>query len=205
MAVTYSKTAKAASSQQQGYPVSVLLLLPLVCGVLLLGYLQASGGATPGLFSALLPGLPVDTPSGEGVAEESAVASSAPQVQEAEQVQDSGAFVETASGLRYKVLAEGKGEKPSKGDVIYADYTGWLDDFESARKFDSSRDRNQPFRLTVGMHKVIAGWDEALLDMRPGERRQLVIPPSLAYGNRRIGPIPAGSTLYFDVELKDMH
>ena len=56
----------------------------------------------------------------------------------------------------------------------------------------------------MGIGKVIKGWDEALLSMKVGERRQIVVPPNLGYGNRNIGPIPAGSTLYFDVELKSI-
>ncbi|CAE7204296.1 FPR2 [Symbiodinium natans] len=113
-------------------------------------------------------------------------------------------FTETSSGLQYKVLQEGSGENPTTGQMIAADYTGWLEDFESDKKFDSSRDRRQPLKFQVGIGKVIKGWDEALLDMKVGERRQIVVPPSLGYGSRSIGPIPAGSTLYFDVELKSI-
>eukprot|EP00434_Breviolum_minutum_P010150 symbB.v1.2.008958.t1/scaffold508.1/size221222/7 len=113
-------------------------------------------------------------------------------------------FTETSSGLQYKVLEEGTGPIPTSGQRIKADYTGWLDDFESERKFDSSRDRRQPLEFQVGIGKVIKGWDEALLSMKVGERRQIVVPPNLGYGNRNIGPIPAGSTLYFDVELKSI-
>ncbi|CAJ1404149.1 unnamed protein product [Effrenium voratum] len=113
-------------------------------------------------------------------------------------------FTETSSGLQYKVITEGSGPVPTKGVQIAADYTGWLEDFESEKKFDSSRDRRQPLQFPVGVGKVIKGWDEALLDMKVGERRQIVVPPSLGYGSRSIGPIPAGSTLYFDVELKSI-
>ncbi|CAE7039834.1 FPR2 [Symbiodinium sp. CCMP2456] len=113
-------------------------------------------------------------------------------------------FTETSSGLQYKVLQEGSGESPRTGQMIAADYTGWLEDFESEKKFDSSRDRRQPLKFQVGIGKVIKGWDETLLDMKVGERRQIIVPPGLGYGNRAIGPIPAGSTLYFDVELKSV-
>merc|ERR1719382_1599020 len=111
-------------------------------------------------------------------------------------------FTETESGLQYKIVQEGDGAVPKKGQTIAADYTGWLDDFESDKKFDSSRDRRQPLQFPVGTGKVIKGWDEALLEMKVGERRLIVVPPSIGYGSRQVGPIPAGSTLYFDVELK---
>eukprot|EP00435_Cladocopium_sp_Y103_P031092 s701_g7.t2 len=113
-------------------------------------------------------------------------------------------FTETSSGLQYKVVQEGTGPIPTTGQRIKADYTGWLDDFESDRKFDSSRDRRQPLEFQVGIGKVIKGWDESLLSMKVGERRQIIVPPVLGYGNRGIGPIPPGSTLYFDVELKSI-
>ncbi|CAL1137850.1 unnamed protein product [Cladocopium goreaui] len=113
-------------------------------------------------------------------------------------------FTETSSGLQYKVIQEGTGPIPTTGQRIKADYTGWLDDFESDRKFDSSRDRRQPLEFQVGIGKVIKGWDESLLSMKVGERRQIIVPSNLGYGNRGIGPIPPGSTLYFDVELKSI-
>ncbi|CAK9083707.1 unnamed protein product [Durusdinium trenchii] len=113
-------------------------------------------------------------------------------------------FTETPSGLQYKVLLDGDGPIPTTGQRIKADYTGWLDDFESDKKFDSSRDRRQPLEFQVGIGKVIKGWDEALLSMKVGERRQIIVPPQLGYGSRGIGPIPPGATLYFDVELKSI-
>mmetsp|Transcript_119678 Transcript_119678/g.334042 ORF Transcript_119678/g.334042 Transcript_119678/m.334042 type:complete len:201 (-) Transcript_119678:147-749(-) len=113
-------------------------------------------------------------------------------------------FTETPSGLQFKVVKEGTGSSPQKGQRIAADYTGWLEDFESEKKFDSSRDRRQPLEFPVGVGKVIKGWDEALLDMKAGERRLIIVPPQIGYGNRAIGPIPAGSTLYFDVELRSI-
>ena len=107
----------------------------------------------------------------------------------------------TDSGLMYEVVTEGSGdEKPNTGDVVSAHYTGmFLDD----RKFDSSVDRGEPIRFPVGVGRVIKGWDEALLDMKKGEKRILVIPPDLAYGSRGRGPIPGNSTLVFEVELLD--
>ena len=83
-----------------------------------------------------------------------------------------------------------------------AHYTNWLDGFDSLRKFDSSHDRGRPFQFKVGAGQVIWGWDEAFSSMRVGERRKIVLPSKLAYGDRGAGGIiPGGATLYFDVEL----
>jgi peptidylprolyl isomerase len=100
----------------------------------------------------------------------------------------------------YMVLKEGSGDKPASGTMISAHYTGM---FVDGRKFDSSLDRGDPIRFPVGTGQVIEGWDEALLDMKKGEKRILIIPPDLAYGDKQRGPIPANSTLVFEVELVD--
>jgi len=107
----------------------------------------------------------------------------------------------TPSGLKYIIKKTGSGLKPQKGDIILAHYTGYL---ENGKKFDSSIDRNQPFKTQIGVGRVIAGWDEAFLQMQIGEQRRLIIPPALGYGARNVGPIPANSTLIFDVELIDI-
>ncbi len=119
--------------------------------------------------------------------------------------------VTTPSGLIYVIIKESKNDKkPTKGSNVTVHYTGWLADAQGNarldKKFDSSRDRNQPFQFTIGVGKVIKGWDEGVMDMKIGERRLLIIPASLAYGNRAVGGdlIPANSTLVFDVELIDV-
>ncbi len=110
--------------------------------------------------------------------------------------------ITTDSGLMYIVLKEGKGEKPKKGTMISAHYTGT---FLDGRKFDSSVDRGEPLNFPVGVGKVIRGWDEALLDMKKGEKRVLIIPSDLAYGKRGAeGVIPPDTTLVFQVELVDI-
>ena len=108
-------------------------------------------------------------------------------------------FQKTPSGLMYKVFAEGYGVKPQAGQKIKAHYAGYL---LNGAKFDSSYDRRSPLEFAVGTGRVIKGWDEALLDMKVGERRILKIPSDLAYGERGAGGvIPPGATLVFYVEL----
>ncbi len=112
-----------------------------------------------------------------------------------------GPEVTTPSGLRYQVLATGAGNEVKAGDKIAVHYTGTLVD---GTKFDSSRDRNEPFVFRVGQGQVIKGWDEGLIGMKRGDRRKLTIPPDLGYGSSGSGPIPANATLIFDVELVDI-
>ena len=110
--------------------------------------------------------------------------------------------ISTPSGLKYEVITEGDGASPEKGNTIVVHYTGTLED---GSKFDSSRDRNQPFQFRVGTGQVIKGWDEGLMMMKVGDRRKLIIPPELGYGARGAGGvIPPNATLIFDVELLDI-
>eukprot|EP00574_Skeletonema_japonicum_P004339 CAMPEP_0201714052 /NCGR_PEP_ID=MMETSP0593-20130828/672_1 /ASSEMBLY_ACC=CAM_ASM_000672 /TAXON_ID=267983 /ORGANISM="Skeletonema japonicum, Strain CCMP2506" /LENGTH=189 /DNA_ID=CAMNT_0048203277 /DNA_START=74 /DNA_END=643 /DNA_ORIENTATION=- len=111
-------------------------------------------------------------------------------------------YITTESGMKYLVTKEGDGAIPSAGQTVKAHYTGWLDGFDTPKKFDSSRDRGRPFTFKVGAGQVIRGWDESFSTMKIGERRQIILPSRLAYGDRGAGGvIPGGATLYFDVEL----
>jgi peptidylprolyl isomerase len=110
--------------------------------------------------------------------------------------------VTTDSGLQYEVIAEGNGAAPKAGQTVVVHYTGTLLD---GSKFDSSRDRGQPFSFKLGAGQVIKGWDEGLALMKVGDRRKLTLPPELAYGSRGAGGvIPPNATLIFDVELLDI-
>ncbi len=115
---------------------------------------------------------------------------------------DTASMKKTPSGLRYEDVALGEGKQASANKTVSVHYTGWLPNGE---KFDSSRDRNQPFSFTLGAGQVIAGWDEGVLGMKVGGKRKLVIPPDLGYGTAGAPPdIPPGATLVFDVELLDV-
>ena len=106
----------------------------------------------------------------------------------------------TNSGLRMIIHKDGNGEIPLPGQTVKVHYTGLL---ENGSKFDSSHDRGQPFSFQLGQGRVIKGWDEALALMSKGEKRTLIIPPEIGYGNRRKNKIPPNSTLIFEVELID--
>jgi peptidylprolyl isomerase len=107
--------------------------------------------------------------------------------------------VTTPSGLQYEDLVAGTGASPLAGQRCKVHYTGWLTD---GRKFDSSKDRGEPFEFAIGRKQVIAGWDEGVLSMKVGGKRKLTIPPGLGYGARGAGGvIPPNATLVFEVEL----
>jgi FKBP-type peptidyl-prolyl cis-trans isomerase FkpA len=105
-------------------------------------------------------------------------------------------------GLKFTDDQVGTGTEAQKGKTVSVHYTGWLLD---GTKFDSSRDRNQPFSFPLGQGQVIKGWDEGVTGMKVGGKRTLVIPPDLGYGARGAGGvIPPNATLKFEVELLDV-
>ena len=109
----------------------------------------------------------------------------------------------TASGLKITDSKVGTGASPKTGQTCVMHYTGWLyENGAKGKKFDSSVDRKEPFEFRIGMHQVIAGWDEGVATMKVGGKRTLIIPPQLGYGARGAGGvIPPNATLIFDVEL----
>jgi peptidylprolyl isomerase len=110
--------------------------------------------------------------------------------------------VKTPSGLEYEDQEVGTGASPKPGQTAVVHYTGWL---TNGKKFDSSRDRGEPFSFSIGRGQVIQGWDEGVLTMRVGGKRKLTIPASLGYGARGAGGvIPPNATLVFDVELLEV-
>jgi FKBP-type peptidyl-prolyl cis-trans isomerase FkpA len=121
-------------------------------------------------------------------------------------------FVVTAEDvetLQIIEVVEGAGEVAEAGQVAVVHYTGWLYDADAednrGEKFDSSVDRNEPFKFPLGAGRVIRGWDEGVAGMKVGGKRRLVIPPDMAYGERGAGRvIPPNAILVFDVELLDL-
>jgi FKBP-type peptidyl-prolyl cis-trans isomerase len=110
--------------------------------------------------------------------------------------------VTTASGLRYTDLKVGSGAEAKAGQTAVVHYTGWL---TNGTKFDSSKDRDQPFSFPLGGGRVIKGWDEGVQGMMVGGTRKLTIPASLGYGAQGAGGvIPPNATLVFEVELLDL-
>ena len=104
-----------------------------------------------------------------------------------------------SNNLQIEFLTLGTGATPQNGSVVEVHYTGWLTD---GSKFDSSRDRNEPFEFVIGGNQVIRGWDEGVARMRVGDKAKLTLPPDFAYGDSGYpGAIPPKATLIFEVEL----
>ena len=121
------------------------------------------------------------------------------------QNKETNMFTKLPSGLEYKITQEAPAgaQSPAAGGKVTVHYTGWLwNNGTKGTKFDSSVDRGQQFSFTIGVGQVIKGWDEGVMGMKVGEKRELIIPASLGYGSRGAGgAIPGGATLMFEVEL----
>jgi FKBP-type peptidyl-prolyl cis-trans isomerase FkpA len=115
-------------------------------------------------------------------------------------------YVTTPSGLQIEDLVLGEGAEATAGASVQVHYTGWLyTDGKAGRKFDSSKDRGEPFEFPLGAGHVIRGWDEGVQGMRVGGKRNLIIPADLGYGARGAGGvIPPNATLLFEVDLLDI-
>ena len=112
---------------------------------------------------------------------------------------DTAKMTKAPAGFWYTDVVVGQGDAAEPGRTVRVHYTGWLPD---GKKFDSSRDRGEPFAFTLGAGQVITGWDEGVQGMKVGGRRKLVLPPQMAYGDGGAPPdIPPGATLVFDVEV----
>jgi peptidylprolyl isomerase len=98
-----------------------------------------------------------------------------------------------------KELIEGEGAEAKSGSEVTVQYVGV--DYKTGKQFDASWDRGEPFSFTLGASEVIAGWDKGVEGMKVGGRRELIIPPNLAYGSRQAGPIAPNSTLVFVIDL----
>lgn len=110
-----------------------------------------------------------------------------------------GEGTKTPTGLQYWDIRVGTGQEAKSGDHVKVHYTGWL---TTGKKFDSSVDAHQPFDFTIDKGEVIKGWDQGVTGMKVGGKRQLRIPPDLAYGKEGYsGVIPANATLIFDIQL----
>ncbi|GMI35785.1 hypothetical protein TrCOL_g10844 [Triparma columacea] len=107
-------------------------------------------------------------------------------------------------GISVEVLQEGSGPTPQRTQTAKVDYTLWVNGFQK-KQIDSSKGLLKgPFKFVVGVGQVIPGWDRTVAEMRVGEKRRVVIDPSLGYGEKGMGPIPGNSPLYFEIELLEL-
>lgn len=107
--------------------------------------------------------------------------------------------IKTSTGLRYVILRAGQGDTPQPGDMVTVLFKGW---FLNGKEFGEVQDPKEPFTVRIGREQVIAAWDEALTEMKTGEKRLLIVPYELGYGDRgQLPAIPPRTTLIYEVEL----
>jgi peptidylprolyl isomerase len=150
----------------------------------------ADNAATEGAAPVGDAALPVQGTPAPAPADAAAAAAPAP-----------GGEVTLPGGTVYVDEVVGSGAEATPGKTVFVHYTGTL---TNGTKFDSSRDRGKPFDFVLGAGRVIQGWDQGVAGMKVGGKRKLTIPPEQGYGSDQMGPIPANSTLLFDVELVDV-
>jgi len=151
------------------------------------------------LGSLALTGCGKEEPAPEPEAQAPPMVLPEPPAPPKENVKPVKGFTATKSGLQYKDIVAGKGAEAVEGARVKVHYKGWLDD---GKVFDESRQHGtEPFAFTIGAGQVIKGWDEGVAGMKVGGTRELIIPPSIGYGDQDMGKIPPNSTLHFKVEL----
>ena len=159
--------------------------LLVVAAVLALAAAAACGGSTPaGAARPAPPPAPKVVPIASTYAPELRV--------------DVGAMTRTSSGLMYRDLTPGDGDLVKVGNTVALHYTGYL---PNGNSFDKNQEPDQPLEFKLGQRRTITGWEEGLIGMRVGSRRQLIVPPSLGYGAAGNGKVPPDATLVFVIDL----
>jgi len=186
-------------------PIIISLSIVIVCAVFLIGSFFINQGKTKVIAEEMSQ---ANVTIAQDVSKKETAIASASQLQSTGNMDIDLSKAETTStGLMYIEQEAGNGETPARGKKVVVHYTGYLaeEGFTRGKKFDSSRDRNQPFSFTIGVGQVIKGWDEGVAKMSVGTKSTLIIPPDLGYGARGAGSvIPPNATLIFDVELLDI-
>ena len=157
---------------------------PFVPAVLALAVAACGGSAPVGTARPAVPPAPKVVPIASSYAPELRV--------------DIGAMTKTSTGLMYRDLTPGDGDLVKTGNTVTLRYTGYL---PNGNSFDKNQEPDQPLEFKLGQRRTITGWEEGLIGMRVGSRRQLIVPPSLGYGAAGNGKVPPDATLIFVIDL----